>query len=93
MLSALLYGLCIAFVAIEFPYGTLVALVFLVVYGFAIVGSAVWRRGKVLSWGTRPVLQMYLFAYVFAFCITIGWLIYTKSLFINRAQAGVATGA
>jgi hypothetical protein len=87
ILAILFYGLCIGFVAIEFPCGTLVALLFLTLYGFGVVGSAVWRRGKLVSWGTAPVLQYFLFSYVIAFCITIGWLCYTKSLFINRSQA------
>ena len=89
-LASVLYGVCIGFVAIEFPSGSLVALVFLVVYGFAIVGSALYRRGAVFTWGTRPVLQYFLLSYIVAFCITIAWVIYTKSVFINRSQSGLA---
>jgi hypothetical protein len=47
--AALLYGVLIGSVAVQFPSGALVALIFLVVYGFGIVGSALWRRGEVWS--------------------------------------------
>jgi hypothetical protein len=47
LLAALLYGVTIGLVAVQFPAGSLVALVFLGGYGFGVVGSALYRRGEV----------------------------------------------
>ena len=85
--AALAYGLCIGSVAIQFPWGVLVALCFLGVYGFGIVGTALWRRGEIFTWGTRFVLQYFMMAYSVALSISVGWAIYTRSVTMNRSAA------
>jgi hypothetical protein len=84
--ASVAYGLCIGSVAIQFPWGVLVALCFLGFYGFGVVGSALWRRGEIFTWGTRFVLQYFVLAYSVALCIAVGWAIYTRSVFVKRGD-------
>jgi hypothetical protein len=90
MLAVLTYGVLIAAIAIEFPSGSLVALIYLVVYGFGIIGSALNRRGgfaAALSWGRHYVLQYFVAAYAVALVIVVAW-IGAQNGFKNRKEAG-----
>ncbi|TPX69266.1 hypothetical protein SpCBS45565_g02605 [Spizellomyces sp. 'palustris'] len=88
--ATLVYGLIIGSVAIEFPKGSIVALVLVVVYGFGVIGSFLFRReGKqARRLGRRYVLQYYLLAYVVAFIIVLGWVAHVRG-FGNREDAGI----
>ncbi|KAJ3298015.1 hypothetical protein HK104_011239 [Borealophlyctis nickersoniae] len=91
ILATVLYGLTIGSVAIEFPKGSIVALVLILVYGFGILGTVLWRKGGALVWGRRYVLQYYVMSYIIGLVIVIGWIIYAKG-FNNREESGVKFG-
>lgn len=82
-MAIILYTIIISGVAIQFPWGLAAALVFLVVYGFGVVGLYVYRlegsvRWALGSWGKRPVLQYFLWSYVLSFIIVIAWIAKNK---------------
>ncbi|CAO3620741.1 unnamed protein product [Cunninghamella blakesleeana] len=94
IIGLIIYGLLIAGVAIEFPYGLYFGLVYTVVIGLiCFLGIAVNRnglnRGGLFGIGKRLVLQFYLGACIIGLIIIIIWIgIYG---FKNRLDAGVAT--
>ncbi|TPX58598.1 hypothetical protein PhCBS80983_g03032 [Powellomyces hirtus] len=90
-IGALLYGLIIGSVAINFPKGSIVALVLILAYGAGVVGTFVIRKEGVrgtFALGRRYVLQWYLTAYTIALIVVIGWIIHAKG-FDNREEAGI----
>ncbi|TPX38796.1 hypothetical protein SeMB42_g06563 [Synchytrium endobioticum] len=84
--AAVLYALVIASVAVEFPKGTVVALLLIVIYGWAVLGTFLVRRKQVLSIGTRPVIQYFFYSYCVAFIIVLGWMIHVKGI-SNRVES------
>ncbi|KAJ3031840.1 hypothetical protein HDV00_008113 [Rhizophlyctis rosea] len=88
ILATIFYGLTIGAVAIEFPYGAIVALVLILVWGFLIVGGYLWKIGGGREWGRRFVLQYYVWSYALGLVIVVGWVIHAKG-FKNREEAGV----
>ncbi|KAL2919728.1 hypothetical protein HK105_200642 [Polyrhizophydium stewartii] len=74
--NTLVYGLIIGSVAIEFPKGSIVALALVVVYGFGVIGSFLYRREALgpRSFGRLPVLQSYFWSYVIALVIIAVWV-------------------
>ena len=86
--AILIQGLLIGAVAVEFPLGTIVVGVYLIVYGLGVVGVALYRRGDAVSWGNRYVLQFYAFSYVFALLLVIIWAGMT-GLMTNRSASGI----
>jgi len=89
--TTLLYGLIIGSVAIEFPMGSVVALVLILVYGFGILGTFLWRIGGGWIWGKRYVLQYFVWSYAVGLIIVIAWMIKAKGIG-NREDAGVKLG-
>lgn len=87
------YGLLLAGVAIEFPAGLIVGLVYTIVIGGICIAMMLFNqkglsRGGLLTMGRRMVLQFYLGACILGLVIIIIWLgIYG---FKNRNAAGVA---
>ena len=63
LLASLVYGLIIGSVAIEFPKGSIVALIFCVVYGFGVLGTLLVRNKQMLKLGSRPVIQYFFYSY------------------------------
>ena len=61
--ATILYGLTVGAVAINFPYGSALALVLILVWGFGFVGGYLWKIGGGRIWGKRFVLQYYLGSY------------------------------
>lgn len=76
--NAVVYGLLISAVAIEFPSGSVVCLAFLLVYGGGVLGTyavrSFWRDRSLLSWGRRYVVQYFLMSYALALVIVIAWM-------------------
>lgn len=95
-LGIIFYGLLLAGVAIEFPYGTIVGLVYTILIGLVCIAMMVFnprglRRGGLLTMGRRMVIQFYLGACVIGLIIIIIWI--GKFGFENRKSAGVAVPA
>ncbi|RKO87335.1 hypothetical protein BDK51DRAFT_17426 [Blyttiomyces helicus] len=86
--AAVFYGLIVGGVAIEFPKGSIVALLLTIGYGAGVLGTYVWRMGGMFTWGRRLVLQYFLMAYSLGFVIVIGWIIHAKG-FGNREETGM----
>ncbi|KAI8803723.1 hypothetical protein BJ742DRAFT_489663 [Cladochytrium replicatum] len=93
-LAVLTYGLTVGLVAIEFPLGSVVALVIIVVYGFGVLGGFAWRAASgfrnALKWGTRYVVVHYVLSFAVALVIVIGWMIHAKGI-RNREQLSKST--
>ncbi|ORY97507.1 hypothetical protein BCR43DRAFT_489898 [Syncephalastrum racemosum] len=92
-LGSLVYGALLAAVAIEFPDGLYVGLVYTLVIGSACVLLITLNRrrlpkGGILAMGRRIVLQYYLGACVVGLIVVIAWI--AKYGFVNRKAAGVA---
>ncbi|KAJ3164836.1 hypothetical protein HDU88_005048 [Geranomyces variabilis] len=88
--SVLAYGLIIGAVAIEFPRGSIVALV-LCILSLGGVGTYLVRCEGTQSCfvlGTRYVLQYYVASYAVALVIVLGWVAHVKG-FGNREDAGI----
>ncbi|KAI8071423.1 hypothetical protein BC940DRAFT_294424 [Gongronella butleri] len=93
-IGSLVYGLLLAGVAIEFPYGIYVGLVYSVLLGLMMLllitmNRRGLRRGGLFTMGKRMVLQFYLGASIVGLIIIIVWI--AKFGFKNRLDAGVNT--
>ncbi|KAL0092461.1 hypothetical protein J3Q64DRAFT_1719061 [Phycomyces blakesleeanus] len=93
-LGSFIYGLLLAGVAIEFPAGLIVGLVYTTVIGSICVATILLNKrslphGGLLTMGRRMVPQYYLGSCVVGLIIIIGWL--GKYGFKNRKESGVAT--
>ncbi len=92
-LSSLVLGLLVAGVAIEFPSGTVVGLIYIVLYGMGIVGGYLWyQQGQdeeksAFYFGQKPVLHHFFFGYVCALIILVAWIIAVGG-FKSRSEAG-----
>ncbi|RUS25981.1 hypothetical protein BC938DRAFT_471393 [Jimgerdemannia flammicorona] len=82
----IVYGLLLAGVAIEFPYGLYVGLVYVIVFG-AVLGTTLLRRGAFVFWsrGRAMVLQFYFDACCVALIVIVAWI--AKYGLINRKAA------
>lgn len=92
-IGVVFYGLLLAGVAIEFPHGLIVGLVYSIVIGLVCVLMIVFnrkglKRGGLFTMGRRMVLQFYLGACILGLIIIIIWI----AIFglVNRKAAGVA---
>lgn len=90
VLAALIYGLTIGSVAIEFPKGPIVALVLVLVYGFGTLGFYLYRKEgrSAIKFGRRFVIQYYFASYVVGLLVVIAWIGYAGGLH-NREEAGI----
>ncbi|KAI8329826.1 hypothetical protein BC941DRAFT_463613 [Chlamydoabsidia padenii] len=95
MLGSLVYGLLLAGIAIEFPYGLYVGLIYSIVIGLICVLLIIRRRNGLRPYGDlftiapRMVPQFYLGACIVGLVIVIIWIAIFG--FKNRLDAGVAT--
>ncbi|KAI9207819.1 uncharacterized protein BJ171DRAFT_255699, partial [Polychytrium aggregatum] len=89
VLAVLTYGITIGGVAIQFPMGTLVALVLCVTIGFALCGGWLWKHGN-FFWNREHLffVQYLFYAYVIGFVITVGWISKYGLLARNEANGG-----
>lgn len=93
-LSSAVLGLLIAGVAIEFPSGTIVGLIYLIFYGMGVIGGFLFYQYRYaeqenkekLFYGQRPVLHHFFLGYVWALIIVIAWIIVVGG-FKSRSQA------
>ncbi|KAH8548795.1 hypothetical protein BGW37DRAFT_514456 [Umbelopsis sp. PMI_123] len=93
IIGTILYGALLAGVAIEFPHGLYVGLVYTVVIGLICVCMMVFnkndlRRGGIFTMGRRMVIQYYLGACIIGLIVVIAWI--AKYGFANRKAAGIA---
>lgn len=91
--GVIFYGLLLAGVAIEFPHGLIVGLVYTIVIGLICVLMMVLnrkglKRGGLFTMGRRMVPQFYLGACILGLIIIIIWI--AKFGLLNRKAAGVA---
>jgi hypothetical protein len=88
-LAVLFYGLIIGSVAIEFPFGPIVALVLTLGYGILFLGIISYRlHGKsIFRIGKVPVLQYFILSHGIGLFIVIGWT--AKFGFKNREDANI----
>ena len=80
-----------AAVAIEFPSGTIVMILYTLLWGGGVVGVALWlRAGRSFRWvktlGEWPVLQLYFASYCIGLAVVIIWVIKSKG-FKSRSQS------
>ncbi|CAO3695088.1 unnamed protein product [Rhizopus stolonifer] len=92
-LGSLVYGLPIAGVAIEFPHGLIVGLIYSVVIGLATLTMLLLNKqnlpkGGLFTMGKRMVIQFYLGSCIVGFIIIIIWI--GKYGLLNRKAAGLA---
>lgn len=92
-IGSVIYGLLLAGVAIEFPQGLIVGLVYTIVIGFICIAMMIFNRknlprGGLLTMGRRMVIQFYLGACVLGLIIIIIWI--GKYGLLNRKAAGIA---
>ncbi|KAI8821318.1 uncharacterized protein EV422DRAFT_37713 [Fimicolochytrium jonesii] len=88
--AAVIYGLIIGSVAIEFPMGSLVALILILGYGFGILATFLYRREGfrgMFRWGRRYVVQYYVMSYCIGLVIVVAWMVHAKG-FRNREEIG-----
>ena len=90
VLGLLAFGVCI-----QFPAGTIVGFIYLILYGFGAIGgyhcylyftekdAAVWQFGNL------PVLNYFLLGYSFAFLMLVCWMIAVGG-FVSKSQAGLS---
>ncbi|KAI8384218.1 uncharacterized protein BYT42DRAFT_592591 [Radiomyces spectabilis] len=93
LLGIVMYGLLLAGVAIEFPWGLYVGLAYTIIISAICLIMMVYNRqglknGGLRTMGRRMVLQYYLGACVIGFIVIIIWLAIFG--FKNRKAAGVA---
>ncbi len=89
VISAFCYGLVTSGVAINFPAGTVVALVYLLCYGiFGLIGYRYYLSSRDRWYGfelfTRPVLDYYILSYTFSLIIVLIWIGYAGSVWKTR---------
>ena len=91
IISAVCYGMVTSGVAINFPAGSVVALVYLLSYG--ICGLVCYRyylssRDKWYGFHlfARPVLDYYILSYIFSLIIVLIWVVYVGSVWITRGD-------
>lgn len=80
--SSIAFGLLLFGVTLQFPAGTIVGFLFLVLYGLGTVGGYHWylyayknEPAALKEFGHLPVLNHFLTAYVIAFFALVLWLI------------------
>lgn len=93
IISAIVFALLVAGVAIQFPSGTIVGLIYIILYGYGIIGGYLYYQYNVQSdkraltqYGSYPILHYFLVGYTIALIIIILWVIIVGG-FKSRAQA------
>ncbi|KAJ3163094.1 hypothetical protein HDU86_002263 [Geranomyces michiganensis] len=87
--SVLAYGLIIGAVAIEFPRGSIVALLLCVAWIAGAGAFLVRQEGKhAFVLGNRFVVQYYIASYAVALVIVLAWTVHVKG-FGNREDSGI----
>ena len=73
--ASISYAIVIGSVAIQFIRGSIVALVLIIVYGFGVLGTFLFRyESRPFLYGSRLVIQFYMMSYAFALVIVVGWM-------------------
>jgi len=90
MLSAVINGLLLGGVAIEFPKGTIVGLIYVLAIGIPLGLYLSKSRLGFFNKGRRLVLQYYLMSFFFAFLIIVTWVAFNRG-FIDRESSGLFT--
>jgi hypothetical protein len=93
IIGTILYGALLAGVAIEFPDGLYVGLIYTIVIGTICILMMTLKRnglqrGGIFTMGQRMVIQYYLGACVIGLVVVIAWI--AKYGFQNRKAAGIA---
>ena len=91
VISAICYGMVTSGVAINFPAGSVVALVYLLTYGiFGLFGYRyylssrdTWHGFKLFA---RPILDYYILSYTISLVIVLIWVGYSGSVWITRGD-------
>lgn len=92
--SGTIFALLILGVALQFPSGTIAAFIYLVLYGFGVIGGFhVYnyyheKRTEVVQFGHLPVMHHFLLGYSLALVMLICWIIAVGG-FKSRKEAGV----
>lgn len=92
-LSSLAYGVLIAGVAINFPSGLIVGLLYTVLYGICGIGGYIYIQYRIvgdksiIGFGNRPVVHHFFFGNLWGFCLIIAWIGYTGGLVTRSQQA------
>eukprot|EP01034_Spumella_vulgaris_P025187 gene25187-31617_t len=92
--ASLTFALLIAGVAADFQSGLIVAILYLVLYGFCVVGGYVFYvyhyldDKTVVVFGSRPILHHFLLSYVIAFVLVILYIASVGGL-KDRSEAGI----
>jgi len=93
-LSSLAYGVLLAGVAIDFPSGLIVGLLYTVLYGICGIGGYMYHQYRnvgdkgVIGFGNRPVLHHFFFGNLWGFCFLIAWIGYAGGLKTRSQQTG-----
>ena len=72
-LCVLVYGVIIAAVAIQYPYGAILGFVLTILYGFGILGFYLKRKPGWKVPGRYVMIQHYIASYMIALVILIPW--------------------
>lgn len=94
IIASVVLAVLITAVAIDFPSGTIVGFIYLVVYGMFIVGGYMWyvyrveHDSNVIVFGNRPILHHFFLSYVLALLLLIAWIA-TMGGFKSASDAGV----
>lgn len=89
--ASILFAVFITAVAIDYPSGTIVVLVYLLLYGFGCIGGYLvfmWRiehDKTAVQFGGRPILHHYFLAYCIATVLIVIWIIYAGG-FKSRSE-------
>jgi hypothetical protein len=77
ILNGLIYGLLLAGVAIDFPSGLIVGLIYMGGYGIGIIGRYIWFNDGLSfkMFGRRPILNYFHLAHWIGLVIVILWII------------------
>jgi hypothetical protein len=79
IIASIISGVLLCGVAVDFPSGITVALIYLIVYGLGGVGGYVfyvWNQGRDgdLYFGQRPILHYFLLSYVIGLVLLCAWI-------------------
>jgi hypothetical protein len=74
--AAIIYGLTIGSIAVQFIKGSIVSLILCIGYGFGILGTFLYKSegNKWNIIGRRIVIQYYILSYLIGLLITICWI-------------------
>lgn len=92
VLSSLGHSILMTGVAVDYPSGLLVALIFLIVFGFGVIGGNLIRLREVdpksVQFGYFPVLHYFLLSYALTFVFVLTYIAMVGGL-RSRSQASI----